>query len=266
MSPTLRFVPTMYAAALSGRKTQTRRVITPQPTEGEVLRPGPCYCYCPAKNGRLDPADEFYGISTEEGESAWTATYGPPGTTLPIVTTWAVGKAMEYHAPTEFPDQFLKVADQYLWFNDGTEKPAWAGKSRPAMFFPKSLYHLARQAKVIDVKAERVQDISEEDALVEGCSAAPSWEMWSIFTDHSPQRQGSSYSHGGPEPVVGALDALGNKILAYRQDVIAKAVSAKDSYRTLWDSINATRGKGTLKGQYAWNNNPWVFATTFELV
>jgi|GEM_PF-3877397 len=42
MSPTLRFIPAMYAAALVGRKTQTRRVITQQPSEGCGLQPGPC--------------------------------------------------------------------------------------------------------------------------------------------------------------------------------------------------------------------------------
>ena len=41
MSPTLRFVPAMYAAALSGRKTQTRRVITPQPSEFRDKRDKP---------------------------------------------------------------------------------------------------------------------------------------------------------------------------------------------------------------------------------
>ncbi len=42
--------------------------------------------------------------------------------------------------------------------------------------------------------------------------------------------------------------------------------SAKEWYREIWDSINATRGKGESKGCYAWNKNPWVFATMFELV
>lgn len=266
MSPTLRFVPAMYAASLSRRKTQTRRVITPQPTEGCGLLPGPCELYHPTieRKGMLEPGPEVYGIATED--EGWIATYGPPGTTLPIVTTWAVCKAMEYHAPTEFPDQFLKVADQYLWFNDGTPKPAWAGKARPAMFFPKSLYHLARQARVTSVKAERVQSISEEDAVAEGVRMEAPQEWWSIFTDHSAERSGGSYSRGGDEPVVGSLDELGNKILAYRRDLYQSTVTAVMNYRNLWDSINAKRGKGESKGQYAWDKNPWVFATTFELV
>lgn len=229
MSPTIRFIPAMYAAALSGRKTQTRRVITPQPTEGCGLQTGPCELYHPAieRHSMLVAGPEVYGIYTDD--EGWIATYGPPGTIFPIVTTWAVAKALEYHSPSEFPESFLKVADQYLWFNDGTEKPAWAGKSRPAMFFPKSLYHLARQARILSVKAERVQSISDSDAIHEGLAQADGAWM--------------SYS---PE--------------------YTRCMSPVTSYRTLWDSINATRGQGPQKGQYAWKNNPWVFATTFEVL
>lgn len=108
-----------------------------------------------------------------------------------------------------------------LWWDDGSPKPEWAGKSRPAMFFPKHLYPLAPQARCVAVKAERVQDISEEDAIAEGIIG------------------------------VGEAGSVG---------------FGKFCYAKLWDSINAERGKGELKGQYAWKRNPWVFATTFELL
>lgn len=243
MSPTLRFVPAMYAAALSGRKTQTRRVITPQPTEGCGLRPGPCELYHPAieRKGMLEPGPEVYGIATED--EGWIATYGPPGTTLPIVTTWAIAREWDTLQPC-IMDPEVVTADHPIWFNDGSEKPDWAGKSRPAMFFPKSLYHLARQARVIDVKAERVMQISEADAIAEGAQRndAPDEEWDGTYLT---QR----YING----IEGSQDDEPHG-------------SAKEWYREIWDSINAERGKGENKGCYAWNKNPWVFATTFELV
>lgn len=254
MSPTLRFVPAMYAAALSGRKTQTRRVITPQPTEGCGLLPGPCELYHPAIEckGMFEPGPEVYGIATED--EGWVATYGPPGTTLPIVTTWAIAREWNSLQPCIMDPEVI-TSEHPIWFNDGTAKPTWAGKSRPAMFFPKSLYHLARQARVTAVKAERVQSISESDASAEGIQNIPCfgfsgprdsalWHNYLFETAH-PRRD-----------VVVTDDK--HRIRAFNSPV--------QSYRTLWDSINSTRGKGERKGCYAWDKNPWVFATTFELV
>lgn len=223
----------MYRTAVVDRvKTQTRRVITPQPREGWGLRAGPCYSYAPAiegKDGMLDAGPEVYGIATEE--EGWTATYGPPGTILPVVTTWAVRLDFDKLKPSNL-DHYMVTAKhgperKEIWWNDGTPKPDWAGKSRPAMFFPKHLYPLARQAKVVSVRAERVHSISKADVLAEGVTPQQieMWKPWLHPDDCAPL-----------------------------------------AYGVLWDSINAERGNGDLKGQYAWKRNPWVFATTFEVL
>ncbi len=259
MSPTFRFIPAMYRAAVVDRvKTQTRRVITPPPREGWELRPGPCYHYAPAiedKSGMLDAGPEVYGIASEE--EGWIATYGPPGTILPVVTTWAIHRTLDMSKPskiTEVPDQGLLPG---IWWDDGvTPKPDWAGKSRPAMFFPKHLYSLARQAKVVSVKAEPVQDISAADAIAEGVRAVqfpgrhPDGGDWLGF---------HNYQFETAHPKSGI-------VLTDDQHRITAFASPIESYRTLWDSINAERGKGEFKGQYAWKRNPWVFATTFEVL
>lgn len=238
MSPTFRFVPAMYRAAVVDLiKTQTRRLMTPQPHEEWRPEPGPCYRYSPGlvdRHGDLYPGPEVYGIATED--EGWIATYGPPGTVRPAVTTWALSKDWDDFKPSDISDADVNILrgemvaiGTGIWWNDGTPKPAWAGKSRPAMFFPKSLYPLARQARVVSVKAEPVQDISAADAIAEGI--APLRGGW---VDYSFPR--------------GTFDC------------------PVKSYRSLWDSINAERGQGALKGQYAWARNPWVFATTFEVL
>lgn len=229
----------MYAAALSGRKTQTRRVITPQPSFHFSPTIGLFHpSLVDRRSGEAYPGPETWGCYDDTEH--YFPTYGPPGTVLPIVTTWAVAREWDSLQPCIMDPEVI-TAEHPIWFNDGPEKPAWAGKSRPAMFFPKSLYHLARQARVTAVKAERVQSISEADSIAEGIETKPSerWEGATVFRDYSPVEKG---------------------------DDIEWFQRARDSYRTLWDSINATRGHGAQKGQYAWKNNPWVFATTFELV
>jgi len=212
MSPTFRFIPAMYRAAVVDRiKTQTRRVITPQPL-GVLLEPD------------SEGFRKIEELTRNEDSLLSKATYGPPGTVLPVVTTWAVNLTLDRFKPSEFS----VMNHTHIWWNDGSPKPEWAGKSRPAMFFPKHLYPLARQAKVVSVKAERVQGISAADAIAEGITP-----LRGCWIDYFFPR--------------GTFD------------------SPVDSYRTLWDSINAERGKGALKGQYAWKRNPWVFATTFEV-
>jgi hypothetical protein len=233
MSPTFRFVPAMYASVLSGRKTQHRHVITPQPI-GESWEPGVPNCegFTPYRTVEMPP-EPHCGVFLSEDCLLRKATYGPPGTTLPIVTTWAAPKELDILSPYKLGWGVLEdhsptgSVEGSLWFNNGTPKPDWAGKSRPAMFFPKSLYPFARQARVTAVKAERVQSISPMDCIAEGYSHAAE-----II------RQSDQWN-----PHEGVL-----------------------WYEDLWDSIYATCGKGESKGQYAWDKNPWVFATTFELV
>jgi len=251
VSPTFRFIPAMYRAAVVDRvKTQTRRVITPQPREDWRPEPGPCYNYAPTlvdRHGEMYPGPEVFGIATED--EGWIATYGPPGTVLPVVTTWAVDREWDDTRPS-IMDPDVICSEHLVWWNDGSTKPAWAGKSRPAMFFPGQLYPFARQARVVSVKAERVQDISALEAIAEGIAQVPHGNsMWYyrnyLFESAHPKR-------GVP------IDDEKHRVSGFYDPI--------PSYRTLWDSINAERGKGELKGQYAWKRNPWVFATTFEVL
>jgi hypothetical protein len=72
--------------------------------------------------------------------------------------------------------------------------------------------------RVTDVRVERLQDIREADALAEGCDKRDSITV-----------NGERYS----------------------------ALSALDSFESLWQSLNAERG-------YGWGRNPWVWVIEFE--
>lgn len=221
-SPTYRFTPAMFRAVTVDRcKTQTRRVVSPQP--------GSQFIHAVYSEFGWRTDDKPHWLFTDENafESlSLNAPYGQPGTVKPVVTTWAAPSACDRTKPQDLSKEIR------IWFDDGSPKPEWAGKSRPAMFFPRQLYALAPQARCVSVKAERLQYISESDAKAEGTG----WMMCQRF------------------------EAFGDA------DWPEYPPSYRDAFFILWESINAERGKGERKGCYAWDKNPWVFATTFELV
>jgi hypothetical protein len=97
--------------------------------------------------------------------------FGPPahlpGEIKPMVTSWAVNNAFDHMKPLDI-GQVITPKPENIWFNDGTPKPYWAGKTRPGRFLPKSLYSLAPQVRIRSARPEPLLDITEPDALLEG--------------------------------------------------------------------------------------------------
>lgn len=108
---------------------------------------------------------------------------------------------------------------------------------RSSMFMPRWASRLALE--ITKVRVERVQDISEEDALAEGCSVHPVTQMEldnMLISDESPH-------------VKALAKALG-----------VGEFTAKLDFRMLWDNINAKRDGGI----YAWDRNPWTWVIEFK--
>lgn len=106
-------------------------------------------------------------------------------------------------------------------------------KSRPSIHMPRWASRLT--LPVTDVRVQRLQDISEEDAKAEGA----------MFHD------GGCVGHSG-----------------YRHDIDQGVVyaTARESFKHLWDSINANRkDKDGNRLPYAWDDNPWVVAVSFDV-
>ena len=110
----------------------------------------------------------------------------------------------------------------------------WKRDKLPSIFMPKWAARI--RLTVTGVRAERLQDISEEDAIAEGVGAG-----WDIAAGEP----------GWPDYGHIRVVAGGTTFSDITQD------TARMSYATLWDSINAKRG-------FRWDDNPWVFAYTFE--
>lgn len=102
------------------------------------------------------------------------------------------------------------------------------GRLRQGMHMPRWVSRLT--LIVADVRVQRLQDINEIDAIAEGIDRQVIPSYGSSWKDYS----------GEGRPIH----------------------DARESYRTLWDSLNADRAGGA----FAWKADPWVVAATFNVI
>jgi hypothetical protein len=135
----------MVRAILDGSKTQTRRLISPQPVWG--LNKG---CLKPCWNWKQ------YGFLTDNGGHNVCmppyCPYGQPGDRLWVRETWKhifpeCGGPIEYRA-------------------DHGEDSAISGGWKPSIHMPRSASRI--DLGIVSVRVERLQAISEDDAYAEG--------------------------------------------------------------------------------------------------
>jgi hypothetical protein len=99
--------------------------------------------------------------------------------------------------------------------------PIW----KPSIFMPKEACRI--RLEITNIRVERLQDISEEDAIAEGIGAG--FQMNAGWPD---------YQH------------IKNGVCSLTQD------TAEMSYASLWESIN---------GNGSWSKNPWVWVIEFRI-
>lgn len=141
----------MVRALLEGRKSQTRRVVKPQPNN--VAGP-----YHPESRGITwvwMARDDFPGYTYATQD--FRCPYGKPGGLLWVRETFGClcHNSMQ---PMTGCELLYRATDDH-------EDPlsGW----RPSIHMPRWASRLT--LRLTDVRVERVQDISEEDALAEGC-------------------------------------------------------------------------------------------------
>jgi hypothetical protein len=218
---------------LSGSKTQTRRVIKPQPTVNQL---GTLLWTKGRADGQINAACP-YGYC-QQGETGIHPR-------LWVKEAWRVGKPQDAISPSLIWDK-LKERGQGItvlyeaggWvskcpvkrpvepaYPDDEPMPTWAGKKRPSMFMPRWASRITLE--ISDVRVQHVQDISEDDAIAEGVErrSASTWRNY--FEDCSLH-------------------------------------SAQQSYSSLWQAINGKNKPG--KEWDAWDLNPFVWAITFRKI
>ena len=232
----------MVRAILEGRKTQTRRVLNPQPTEHRYegndityfkwkMPQGACgypESVLKAKATRLD------GFPYQVGDvlyvrEAWRPIGGGSGSTC------MKPEDVDFRASPPRGDEIeADVWDSmYPW--------------KPSIHLPKAFSRI--RLTVTDVRVQRLQDISEEDAKAEGVfldSERPEEHDYTRNKWMCPKCAGTGL-HNGFGPSLGVIFDID----------CTRCDTAKKKYKHLWNSINEKRGHG-------WDVNPWVAAITFK--
>jgi len=205
------FSAPMVRALLDGRKTQTRRILKPQPIvncagllvlerKGDFLQ------------GTPDDVADAQRITTDDSlwvREAWRC------------NGWATDMASIFYRASE-GDGYTAMCEQYpvagkkpmrvtTTWRPGIHMPRWASRITLA---------------VTEVRVERLQDISEADAVAEGCFKGKA--SGRVFANETAMHLGGDQWR-----------------------------NARDWYADVWDLIN---------GEGAWDKNPWVVAYSFTVL
>ena len=221
-------------AILDGRKTQTRRVIKPQPIGAD---------YWTAYN---EPPQSFYPNTYDAQPKRLACPYGVPGDRLWVKESWA-------NNIPGCPNGLSYKADHIDPLGDG---PAHPMKWKSPIFMPHWASRLTLE--VISVRVERLQEISEDDAIAEGIERLFTAEQCNTIAGlvgTKPEDHGyNNYLWHGL--IGGGITAKQADNWPYQYSSYQTAVG---SYSSLWEKINAKRG-------YPWSSNPWVWCISFRMV
>jgi hypothetical protein len=143
------FSAPMVRAILEGRKTQTRRLVNPQPAPNSPFDGGTTWMYRPDK-GRHVPVGTVGHLTVAE-KTGLRCPYGVPGDVLWVKETFKA-----------FTQQRVEYRADYPSLESTT---GWT----PSIFMPRWASRLTLE--VTEVRVERLQEISEEDARAEGVTS-----------------------------------------------------------------------------------------------
>ena len=193
--PILFSVP-MVRAILEGKKTQTRRIIKPQP-QGDLLKMLGHYAVFSDKHVLSCP-------------------YGQPRDHLWVRETWTENDRGQNITKREWEDiyQLLDLDTFCTEFGLPDASPRTA-KWHPSIFMPRD--HSRVLLEIVEIRAERLQAITEDDAIAEGVTdkAYPAGDYDGGYVEHE----------------------LGTWI---------------GGYMALWDSINVKRGYSWQSNPWVW--------------
>ena len=243
----------MVRAILDSRKTVTRRIIKQEKYIG-VLQ-------STSRKRNPDIPDEYYierlvKPQCEVGDvlyvrETWTKLYyvDPDGYTH-------YDQKMYFYAADGVPDISLVDADG---FEEDDQRIRW----RPSIHMPKDAARI--WLKVTDVRVERLQEITEEQAIREGIArlyddlSDAEYIDWAKRTGIYPKaKEDWGYKnylwHGSF-----GLHGTGNKLSDAWEYQYSSYDSAIDSFSSLWNATVPLKVWNT----YGWAANPWVWVIEF---
>ena len=186
------------------------------------------------RRGYQEAGPEIFGAWWRDGEAGCKCPFGQPGDRLWVRETWYCDhfevQQGPYLQPADMHDLDQSREDgELVYAADGLapyeqDQPTW----KPSIHMPRWASRILLE--ITDVRVERLQDITEEQALAEGIVGVPFRpdDGWPICTGYMV----------GPDDGKTGL-----------QTTAAKAFAG------LWDSVGGN-----------WNANPWVWVVEFKRV
>ena len=206
----------LIKAILDDKKSQTRRVIKPQPDysilkKGVILEPHKCPELGPVHLGRREWG--LYSLPYEPRNVpcfAFNCPSGKIGDRLWVRETWGIEKG-RYIQPGPFNTPFGGCFNDEIFY-------AADDKNLPGMKWRPSIHMFRKDSRIdleiTDIRIEKVQDISWDDLVAEG-----------YLMENCINRPSIKYA---------TMSAL------------------LEWFIPLWDSINAKRGYGWETNPYVW--------------
>lgn len=204
------FSGAMINAILRGDKTQTRRVAKPSLSAN----------FDPPRS-RADVEAGYPFVETEHGDhvsAVKLCPYGQPGDQLWVRETWRHRYCIQHQEGQPPSRERPCCCGEFEYRAAGSSDGKW----RPSIFMPRTASRITLE--IVSVRIERLQDISEADAIAEGVMLPPCSYMVNCNSTRCPHHKENAYRH---------------------------------AFTDLWDTINGKRG-------YGWESNPFVWRVEFK--
>lgn len=201
------FKPALVREILAGKKTQTRRVVKQ-------------YIGVNVKSLYHNDNGNWYNNDGPGFRANIKCPY-ERDTLLWVRETWGTYNNAEYFS---YRADYPANATGYNMDGHECDFPKW----RPSIHMPKEAARLF--LRVTDVRIERLQDISEEDAKAEGVTPALWYQPFGTKSEDDQH---------------------------YIGDIVHQHINYRTGFAGLWDSLCG-------KKEYCWESNPWVWVISFE--
>jgi len=264
------FSAPMVRAIIDGRKTMTRRVCiedVPQPPSdtihaahvGGALRDAPYLdAYCSEPKSPTNPRGAglhwcWWTRDNRPGRQFKPARW-IPGDRLWVRETWRTLQKWDDIAPRHCMDDLDKIDYAASGF---ARNPLWAwGRTRSPIYMPRWASRITLGVEA--VRVERLQDITEADAIAEGM-------VWEQPTPEDCEWHRQYCAETGTDPAHNPMEGVwiapgtrrGYGLNKRDRDQPQWHVTARDAFSLTWRTIH---------GPEAWDANPWVSVTAFRLV
>lgn len=221
----------MVRTILDGRKSYTRRLVNPQPKSKL------CYTLAGSDSGT-------WGYPNRTAHEIWGEEFKLPND----ITEEELSKRWNppYHTDDILyvRETFIQAAAHTFWYK--ADDKSWMSKDllwKPSIHMPKEAARI--WLKVTAVRVERLQEITEDGAKVEGMPDDFDYPVSKIYC---PRCKG-----------YGTIDSRNPSSLGHEEIDCPNCDSQRKRFANLWNA--------TIKKQYnihSWDANPWVWVIEFE--